>query len=52
MIRANHWGLINNVETFKKWVEEIIVANHLEKVVFSLSGMNLLIIYVTAMTVW
>ena len=31
VIRANHWGLINNVETFKKWVEEIIVANHLEK---------------------
>ena len=52
VIRANHWGLINNVETFKKWVEEIIVANHLEKVVFSLSGMNLLIIYVTAMTRW
>ncbi len=31
IIRANHWGLINNVETFKKWVEEIIAANHLEK---------------------
>ena len=31
IIRANHWGLINNVETFKKWVEEIITANHLEK---------------------
>lgn len=31
VIRANHWGLINNVETFKKWVTEIIAANHLEK---------------------
>ncbi len=31
VIRANHWGLINNVETFKKWIEEIIEANHLEK---------------------
>ena len=31
IIRSNHWGLINNVETFKKWVEEIIAANHLEK---------------------
>lgn len=31
VIRANHWGLINNVETFKKWIEEIISANHLEK---------------------
>ena len=31
IIRANHWGLINNVETFKKWVEEVITANHLEK---------------------
>lgn len=31
IIRANHWGLINNVETFKKWVEEVIAANNLEK---------------------
>ncbi len=30
VIRDNHWGLIDNVTTFKKWVEEIIVANHLE----------------------
>lgn len=31
IIRANHWGLINNVETFKKWMEDIISANHLDK---------------------
>lgn len=31
VIRQNHWGLINNVETFKKWVEEIIGANGLAK---------------------
>lgn len=31
IIRANHWGLIDNVDTFKKWIEEIIAANHLEK---------------------
>ncbi len=31
VIRDNHWGLINNVETFKKWVAEIIEANHLKK---------------------
>lgn len=31
VIRANHWGLINNVETFKKWIEDIITANHLDK---------------------
>ena len=30
IIRNNHWGLINNVETFKKWVTEVINANHLE----------------------
>lgn len=30
IIRNNHWGLINNVETFKKWVADIISANHLE----------------------
>lgn len=31
VIRQNHWGLINNVETFKKWIEDVITANHLEK---------------------
>lgn len=31
IIRTNHWGLINNVETFKKWIEDIVHANHLEK---------------------
>jgi len=30
VIRNNHWGLINNVETFKKWIEDIITANQLE----------------------
>ncbi len=31
VIRANHWGLVNNLATFKKWVEEVIAANHLQK---------------------
>lgn len=31
VIRENKWGLINNVETFKAWVAEILEANHLNK---------------------
>ncbi len=31
VIQAKRWGLIDNVETFKKWIAEIIEANHLEK---------------------
>ncbi len=31
IIRTNHWGLINNVETFKKWIEDIVAANRLDK---------------------
>ncbi len=31
VIRTNQFGLINSVETFKKWVEEIIESNHLDK---------------------
>lgn len=31
IIRANHWGLINNVQTFKKWIEDIVASNHLDK---------------------
>lgn len=31
IIRTNHWGLINNVETFKRWIEDIVAANHLDQ---------------------
>ena len=31
VIRQNHWGLINNVDTFKKWIEEVVAANHLKQ---------------------
>lgn len=30
IIRDNHWGLVNNVDTFQKWIADILVANHLE----------------------
>ena len=30
MIRDNHWGLINNVDTFKSWIADIIESNNLK----------------------
>lgn len=31
VIRTNHWGLIDSVETFKKWIADIIAANNLKE---------------------